>query len=366
MIKQVVIWGTGFSGKRIYEQIKSEYNVIAFTDNNQEIWGEKEQKIPIVSPNEVYHLCGEQAIDGIVIGTSSVHYADVQSQIREQLPEFDMIFEYDYMNSCLKKCGYGGNKPILPYIEFDATRKCNLNCRACSHFSNLIGENITYSLTQLENDMSRLAELFFNINYIHIVGGEPFLCKDLGTMIKIIREKFPKSNVEIVSNGLLIPTIDRGLLQVIKANNVRVLITMYEPTKRIISKIENTLNQYDVQWDAFGFDRDEFIKYLGTKGDSNPKESIDKCLFNKCTTLIPGHIAMCSASAFVGELNRVYGTEFPEENGIDIYEAKSGEQILDYLKRPVKLCAFCTNAQKTEWGHGKGNAQLSDWIVDEI
>lgn len=39
-------------------------------------------------------------------------------------------------------------------------------------------------------------------------------------------------------------------------------------------------------------------------------------------------------------------------------EVKTGKETLGYLKRPVKLYAFCTDALKTEWGMEK---DLRDW-----
>ena len=95
-------------------------------------------------------------------------------------------------------------KRALEYIEYDIVGHCNLNCKGCSHFSNIICDNSFVTLESYEKDLRRMKELFSYIARIKILGGEPLLHPQLNEIIKITREVLPKATIDIVTNGLLI------------------------------------------------------------------------------------------------------------------------------------------------------------------
>ena len=80
-MKKVVIWGCGTSGKISYEKAKSEFDVIAFIDNNHILYGDKMYGIGIISPETVYELCRDKKINLIILGGCSTNYDDIYNQI---------------------------------------------------------------------------------------------------------------------------------------------------------------------------------------------------------------------------------------------------------------------------------------------
>ena len=73
----------------------------------------------------------------------------------------------------------------LDYLETHIINKCKLNCKGCSHFSNIVDdEDAPVDITVFEKDFARLSELFDHIFTIRLMGGEPFLNPDMGKYIE--------------------------------------------------------------------------------------------------------------------------------------------------------------------------------------
>lgn len=54
---KAILFGAAAGGKRIYEEVKQKYEVIAFVDNDSFKWGTKIEDINIYEPNEYLKKC---------------------------------------------------------------------------------------------------------------------------------------------------------------------------------------------------------------------------------------------------------------------------------------------------------------------
>ncbi|OGW75954.1 MAG: hypothetical protein A2Z72_04625 [Omnitrophica bacterium RBG_13_46_9] len=88
------------------------------------------------------------------------------------------------------------NRPI--YAHYGITHRCNLRCRMC-HIYQDADENEELSLEEIGKVFDFLKSL--GVIYISIGGGEPFLRKDLPSVIKLLREK--GAMVRLLTNGTL-------------------------------------------------------------------------------------------------------------------------------------------------------------------
>lgn len=98
-------------------------------------------------------------------------------------------------------------QPVLGF-SVHLAEHCNLNCRACAHFSPLCKEEFA-NFNEFSKDMERLSELSNGeMRYIDLIGGEPLLNKNISSFIKKARECFPIGHVRIITNGLLLRQMD--------------------------------------------------------------------------------------------------------------------------------------------------------------
>lgn len=71
----------------------------------------------------------------------------------------------------------------LPYLEFHIADHCNLNCKACEHYSGLVKEPHFPNLKKFTRDFERLHEFIDDIGKIRILGGEPLLNPEVNECI---------------------------------------------------------------------------------------------------------------------------------------------------------------------------------------
>ena len=92
----------------------------------------------------------------------------------------------------------------LCQLELHLADHCNLNCRSCDHYSP-ISEECFPAFEKVSSDMKKLSEITnANIDNILLLGGEPLLNKDIEKYVVMVRDLFPNSNIQIVTNGILL------------------------------------------------------------------------------------------------------------------------------------------------------------------
>ena len=104
------------------------------------------------------------------------------------------------------------DKIYVPYLETNLIDSCNLNCKGCTHFSVLFNQSEIYPLETFRRDVRRISQVC-DIRLFRLLGGEPLLLKNLDRYITIAREYLPKTDLRIVTNGLLIPQVSKKILE---------------------------------------------------------------------------------------------------------------------------------------------------------
>ena len=365
-----LIWGTTLLADQVYESLpNAEKGTVIFTDNNPEKWGMTYHDRPVYPPEKAFEFLKTGAIGKVYMGVRVYNYQAIYSQIRASVGEgfevklyaLNMDGEFELLDFSV------GSKPILNYIELDAIRTCNLNCRGCFHFSNLETAPQIYTREALEKDFHRLSMLFESVRLIRVMGGEPLLNPHLTDLLAVINGFFPKTRLAVVSNGLLVSKISDELAEFM-GGRVEFNISPYEVTMPLMDDIRRFCRDKGIKVITEANDRDSFLKRIAL--DKRSREMTDDyfrcCTMKGCTTLCKGRFYHCALEAYISTFNQKYGTEFPEDTGISIYEVKTGQEIIDYLSRPSALCRYCVEPVAVDWkvGKNKQDALLSDWIVE--
>lgn len=254
----------------------------------------------------------------------------------------------------------------LEYLETHIINKCNLNCKGCSHFSNIVDEeDATVDINGFERDFARLRELFDHIFTIRLMGGEPFLNPYIGKYIEIVRKYFPKTDLRVLTNGLLVPSVADGILKDIANNDVVLDISCYLVTDMIRDKIEGRLKLYGIE-SNFSELVVDFHKRLNVQGNHDIREMYLSCPSKTCTFVSNGKLAICPAPFMSKFLNKRFNTGIDVEGDLlDLYKPDlEADDIIDYLKRPMKSCGYCSEPEDFKWECGN-TPRLEDWLVEE-
>jgi organic radical activating enzyme len=87
----------------------------------------------------------------------------------------------------------------LSYAEFYITNVCNLNCPNCNRFNNFSFSGHS-SWEEYKEHYSKWAKIL-KIDEIGILGGEPMLNPDFMSWLRGIRDLWPKSKINVITNG---------------------------------------------------------------------------------------------------------------------------------------------------------------------
>ncbi|MBQ7384797.1 MAG: radical SAM protein [Clostridia bacterium] len=248
-------------------------------------------------------------------------------------------------------------------VAYPIVDHCNLNCRGCCRFCNPSQEKHFADPKIFEKDLRRFKELVEHIEMFRIFGGEPLLHPELSKFIYIARDIYPKSEIDIVTNGLLLDKMSDELINDIKSCCVHLEISVYEPTKKKLPKIMDILEKNKLGH-TLNF-VDKFWKRMDMSGSSDYVRIWKECQWKKCNGLRDGKFMMCPLPVVIKEFNRLFDTDFNfDDELIDIYDPKlTFEDIRDFISRPHKYCSYCTDPEFLEWSAFTGEIKAEDYAV---
>jgi len=282
--------------------------------------------------------------------------------LKKVIPEWILQFRRIYRaNKRLKR------KNLL-HFEVHLVDHCNLNCKNCSHFSPLVKEKYL-DVATFQRDCQRIFELSGgNVKRIRFMGGEPLLHSNLIDFLTIGRKYFPKANLEIWTNGILLPKQTREFWEICGTKNIQINISQY-PIKINRNQINDLAKQHNVKF-VYPDNKTEFL-WTEMKLDKNGRQNIERnfkfCgMSNECIHLCDGKLYTCPIIAYVKHLNNSFDENFKvsEHDYVDIYKAKSMDEILDFLCKPIPFCKYCNieDAHITEWGISQ--KKRDEWIEE--
>ncbi len=361
---RVVIKRYGRGRDELFEGLKSidDIEICGFTDKDTKLWGNLEKGYPVYSIFQIAELYREKKVDKVIF-TYEIGMSLMDRMVKEAVnlgirkgdiwiakPEF-------YVEQVRRHiCEYEEYKR-LPYIEYHVTDHCNLNCKGCVHFAPLVQGEKYADYETLKRDLLQLKKLVPYIDKIHILGGEPFLNKELGRYIELTREVYPFSNISVVTNGLMLIKMKADVIESLRKNKVRISISSYPP---ILSRI-NDIVAY-VKDQGIEIDCTEPIYQFAYTFDSKGGHAEGAKRINcTCPNLYEGHLAVCPPIAYMKYYNDYFNQNMTYEDGlIDIYDENLTYKVLvDELHKIRKVCDKCLFISKED-------AVFMDWEQSKL
>ena len=219
-----------------------------------------------------------------------------------------------------------------------------------------------YPLENFRRDLSKVAQTC-EISTYHLLGGEPFMLKNLDEYMRYSRMYFPKSNLGIQTNGILIPSLPEKIFDSLRENNFLVSISVYPPTRKSIDKIKSALQKNGV---SYCLDRfvDNFSAQITLNDQNDPVKSVEACRCSGSRSLLNGKICKCPIDAFSFKLSKKFGIKyFSSPTGIDIHTSNFSS-LLESLDDDVELCHWCAKKHRTIRWEPTNNPQIEDWLAD--
>lgn len=364
MFMEMYIYGAGNAGMEALSVLKDYYpaqleNLCGFVDQNKK---GSVNDIPIVSIENV-------SVDARIV--IAIRSRDIAIEVQGELQRrgFSDIWWYtdrwkrygiDFWHEMCVSCK-GWKSPILPQVEMHIMDACNLNCRGCTHFSPIFHNGIPDFSSRI-SDVKKLSEKFGHIIRFVLLGGEPFLNKEIGMYAEKVRELLPNSSIEIVTNGILIPSISEEILDKIRENNIYISISEYEPTHRIIHDITSRLEEASILYEVREYEsKQKFNLPLSLVKDSKHEKL---CISNGCITIWNGKVARCPTLMYIDRFNQQFGQQLPNDGVMSLDEDIAGEELIYRLQARVPLCDYCIR-NETLWDVCSRPVRREDFAVED-
>lgn len=260
---------------------------------------------------------------------------------------------------------------IVPHprlqLETHLVEHCDLNCQMCTHFSPLARPKFT-ELESFSSDMQRLQELFCNaVSYIMLLGGEPLLHPRVSDFLEIARKHFPYAEIILYTNGLKIPQMKVNFWESCKKNNITIVLTRY-PIPADYDRADELMRKHEITYqycNTPGRPKKSSHYPLDLRGMKDPRQSFLTCdMANRCIFLRDGRLYTCVVIPNIRHFNEYFhqNLEVSPLDSIDIYQARSGAEIMRFLASPPPFCRYCDVLRRTvlhEWG--LSNKDIREW-----
>lgn len=245
-----------------------------------------------------------------------------------------------------------GEFVFFPQIEIALTTRCSLRCKDCSNLMQYYEKPKDCSL---EINMASVTNFLSEVDYVDrfiLLGGEPFLYKELPIILEKILSSEKVKRVWIYSNGTILPQ-DMKLLELMSNKKFLLFISNYGKLSTKLNEIKLLCSEKNIAL-KIADENSEWISAgsISKRGRSNKelKAQFKNCGLS-CYNMLNGKLCYCARSSSALELGIV-----KNEVCVDLLE-KDGlrNRLITFLHKKhqyLETCDYCdlgtVNCKKVE------------------
>jgi len=213
------LWGAGNVGKRALEYLVPLGILKGIIDNDPKKHGQIMHGLMVTDYDTVKPRLKES---GVIIA----HFDPIET---ERMLSKDSISHWRVSDFISRWYWHNKQKSAIGFLDFPITTRCTLKCKDCMQYIPF-RENLDVPLETLKQE---LLDLFCQISFvgeISIIGGEPFLHKQLNELLEHIKENYKNrlGSIVITTNGTITPDI--RTMELCRETGVYISISDYSKT----------------------------------------------------------------------------------------------------------------------------------------
>jgi len=232
-------------------------------------------------------------------------------------------------------------KLIITSIDVVVTERCSLNCTDCANLMPYFERPINAETDNLFFSLDKIMTLVESVNELRIIGGEPFMNKEVHKIIEKCNSYLNAKKVIIFTNATILFRPEQLLS--LKNSKVFLEITNYKSLSKKLPDMIELFSKKNINF---------FIKELPGSWDKsadiekfNRTEEELNFVFKNCcstylTTLLHGYLYRCPFSASLDALKII---NFSDQDRLKITEDLTHEQIKFFINgnKPLNSCNYC-------------------------
>ena len=368
--ENIILFGYGNIGTIIVDLLLlNNPNKLIIIDNDSRKWGITYQGISVSSIGDV----SEDVIANSVILISVTDIQDVLTQLRAYISEPKWISLSDYLysistrvdidfqeyahkqntdvrfleyvwQSCVKYQDIllNSDKPPLRSLELIVTERCTLKCNDCSNLMQYYHKPSNIPHLDIIQELESVLGFVSWINEVRVLGGEPFLNKDILQIYQYLNSSDKVQNVVTYTNGTLVPSCE--VIEALSHSKHLVLVTDYGMLSRQKEALSQTLKNSGVKFrvePASGWTDCGTVVDLRRSID-DLKATFRECCAKNLITLSNGSLYRCP---FAAHLERLEFKDFPQDrlSLADLSASNSDQLLHNFLfdKEYISACSYC-------------------------
>jgi len=255
------------------------------------------------------------------------------------------------------------NKIVLPFFDLSVCTACSLRCQKCSQWFPYLKQKQIFSAEKIINDLNNLFKYVDNVHYMAIIGGEPFLNKELDKILEHVINLCNSGKIEyvkIITNGTIYPS--EKVLELLKHPQISLFISHYplekfnnpifiENRNKLIKYLEENSEKilYEYlqvhEWEDYG---DPINAY--NKNPEELKHLFNNCRFKNCAGLYDSNLYRCPR---VFSLYNIANVKPGKNEYIDLAKIKSRNKMKKairsfYSVKYLNACDWCLSSENRQ------------------
>ncbi len=359
----VYIYGAGTYG-RLTKKILDSQNVSILSFVDRKLAGTSVDGVGVISPEElpeandriiyiaVKNFFGE--IRDYLQGKRCRNIRDIKEVLNipeKELPatlsehEKDVWIHRRTYEIAVEMADMQGAK--LNHVEMVMTQKCTLRCKGCSSLMPYYDNPKNISVENQINWLNNLLVAVAYVGEVRILGGEPFLNRDLGKLIDALCANKKIGMITIYSNGMVMPDLE--LMQSLAAKAIPVHISDYgvggEQRQCVLSALRDAgVSVYARKYDSW-YDMGK-VQPNGLK-NNQVISMFRNCKVASCNTILDGKLYQCPRAAHADVLGIVKCDEKEVVNLSSPLTCLEKERLGRIQKKelPTKACFYCMGTE---------------------
>lgn len=232
-------------------------------------------------------------------------------------------------------------------IQYVVSERCSLKCKDCLHLMQYYKEPKNIDIESTKVSFERLLRVADSISEIRILGGEPFMNREMYKIIKWWHDNPNISLFRIYTNGVITPSDD--VMEYLAYPKVDVYISDYEINRDRIEKTTTEFEKKGIKYYVSPYDGWADAGDLHYRNHSIEEniEIFGRCHARNCISFIDGQLHRCPRSAHAMRLGAMPDVK---EDYVDIKGyAGSDEELKREIrnlqeKTWIEACNYCDGA----------------------
>lgn len=230
------------------------------------------------------------------------------------------------------------SKVFLRSVDLMITEKCSLKCKDCSNLMQFYEQASDVSFAEVISDFDDLIAATDDIHEIRLIGGEPFMSRDIYRVISKITAS-PKVQRLVVYSNATVP-LKESEVSTLSHPKIVFSLTDYGSLSKNTGRVVNFLDTHKI---PYRLHRPENWTDSGVIEDFGRSEDELKTLFAECCgknlfTISKGNLYRCP---FAANAERLDAVPYDARNGVALTADRSTIRNYLYEIDFLPACQFC-------------------------